>query len=278
LFNAIDSRYFGTLRIALQRGRNFTDADDEGAFPVAIVNQTMERRFWPQEDGVGKRFSMNGDAGPFLTVVGVVNDGKYQSVGEDAQPFFYVPLAQNFSPKRVLQIRALASPESLIAPVKAQISNLTTNISAMDIETMEQSLEGAFGFFASRLAAGFATALGLIGLVLGVVGVYGVVSYAATQRAREIGIRAVLGAQPRDILLLVWRQGVRLVVAGIAIGLAAAWALTRSMAHLLVGISSRDPFTYAMAAIALLLVGVAACWFPARRATRVAPMVVLRGE
>ena len=148
----------------------------------------------------------------------------------------------------------------------------------MDIETMQQSLEGAFGFFAFRLAAGFATALGLIGFALGIVGVYGVVSYAAAQRTREIGIRAALGAQRRDILLLVWRQGVLLVVAGIAIGLAAAWALTRSMGHLLVGISSGDPFTYAVAAIALLLVGMTACWIPAHRATRVAPMVVLRGE
>jgi predicted permease len=278
LFNAIDPPYFRTLRITLQRGRNFTETDNEGAPPVAVVNRTMERRFWPQEDAVGKHFSMNGDAGPFLTVVGVVSDGKYQSVGEDAQPFFYVPLAQNFSPKCVLQIRALASPESLIAPVKAQISNLTTGISVMDIETMQQSLEGAFGFFAFRLAAGFATALGLIGLAMGVVGVYGVVSYAAAQRTREIGIRAALGAQRRDILLLVWRQGVLLVVAGIAIGLAAAWALTRSMGHLLVGISSGDPFTYAVAAIALLLVGVTACWIPAHRATRVAPMVVLRSE
>ena len=278
LFNAIDPPYFGTLRIALRRGRNFADADDRGSPPVAIVNQAMERRFWPPENAIGKRFSLNGDAGPFLTVVGVVNDGKYQSIGEDAQPFFYIPLAQNYVPKRVLQIRTMISPESLIRPVESQIANLNPEISAINIETMEQSLEGAFGFFAFRLAAGFATTLGLIGLFLGVVGVYGVVSYAAAQRAREIGIRAALGAQPRDILLLVWRQGVRLVVGGVAIGLIAAWILTRSMAHLLVGVTTGDTLTYVTAAITLLVIGVTACWIPARRAMRVAPMLVLRSE
>jgi putative ABC transport system permease protein len=238
----------------------------------------MERRCWPQEDAIGKRFSLNGDAGPFLMVVGVVNGGKYQSIGRRSPAFFLYPAGPELRSKT----RLTNSHHDLarIADWACRVADRQSNpeISAMNIETMEHSLEGAFGFFAFRLAAGFATTLGLIGLFLGVVGVYGVVSYAATQRAREIGIRAALGAQPRDILLLVWRQGVRLVVGGVAIGLVVAWILTRSMAHLLVGVTTGDTLTYVTATITLLLIGVTACWIPARRATRVAPMVILRSE
>jgi putative ABC transport system permease protein len=143
---------------------------------------------------------------------------------------------------------------------------------------MKQLLQGAFGFFAFRLAAILAAVLGTIGLILAVVGVYGVVSFAASQRTREIGIRIALGADARDILNLVWLQGVRLVLWGIAIGMAAAWALARAMRHLVAGISTSDPVTYCTVAILLSVVVLLACWIPARRATRVDPMVALRYE
>ena len=278
LFNSVDPPFFATLRVPLLRGRDFSDSDNKAAPPVAIINQTMARRFWPHEDPIGKRFSMASDKGPFLEVVGVTGEGKYQTVGEDAQSFFYVPLAQSFASRRALQIRTFVPPESLAAAVKEQIRVLTPELSIMDIETMSQALEGAFGFFAFRVAATLAAALGIIGLILAVVGVYGIVSFTASQRTNEIGIRMALGANVRDVLNLVLSQGVRLVVGGVVIGMITAWALTRSMIHLLVGIRAADPVTFVSVAILLSVVGLLACYIPARRATKVDPMVALRHE
>jgi putative ABC transport system permease protein len=278
LLNGVDPPYFDTMHVALFRGRAFLDSDNETAPLVAIINQTMASDFWPHEDPIGKYFRMNNDSASPIEVVGVTGDGKYQTVNEDAQPFFYVPLAQSFASKRALQIRTLVPPESLAGPVRQQISELAPNLSIMDIETMSQSLNGALGFLVFRLAAIFAAVLGTIGLILGVVGVYGVVSFTASRRTREIGIRLALGATSRDILRLVWSQGIRLVIIGVAVGAIAAWSLARAMAHMLAGISPGDPVTYIAVTILICAVGLLACWIPARRAMRVDPMVALRHE
>ena len=278
LSNSVDPPYFETMHITLLRGRIFSAADNDTAPRVAIINQTMAARFWPHEDPIGKRFSMDGDRGPFMEIVGVTANGKYKTVAEDAAPFFYVPLAQNFASKLALQIRTTGPPESLAAPVKEQLAQLAPGMAIVDIATMDQLLAGAFGFFAFRLAATLAAALGIMGLILAVVGVYGVVSFAASQRTREMGIRMALGANSRDILKLVWLQGVRLIIAGVVIGIVAAWALTRAMTHLLAEISASDPITYITVAIILTAVALLACYIPARRAMRVDPMVALRYE
>jgi predicted permease len=266
------------MRISLLLGRIFTDSDSETAPRVAIINQTMAARFWPREDPIGKRFSADGDAGPFMEIVGVSANGKYKTVSEDAEPFFYVPLAQSFASKLTLQVRTLGPPEQLVAPVKERIAQLAPDVAIVDIETLNQLLAGAFGYFAFRLAATFAAALGVIGLILAVVGVYGVVSFAASQRTHEMGIRTALGASSRDILNLIWLQGVRLVIAGVAIGAAVAWALTRAMTRLLAEISASDPVTYITVAIILAAVALLACYIPARRAMKVDPMIALRYE
>ena len=278
LVNSIDPPYFETMGITLLRGRDFMDSDSENAPPVAIINQTMARNFWPHEDPIGRRFRMDGESGPLVEIVGVASNGKYETLGEDPQPFFYLPVAQNFSSKLTLQIRTLVAPDSLAVQVKEEISKLAPDLPIINIETMSQSLDGALGFFTFRLAAALAATLGIIGLVLAVSGVYGVVSFAASQRTHEIGIRMALGADPRAILNLIWRQGVTLALAGIALGTVAAWALTRGMAHMLVGISATDPFTYAAVAALLAAVALLACWIPARRAMCVDPMVALRYE
>jgi predicted permease len=278
LMNRVDPPYFDTMRVALFRGRGFLDSDNETAPPVAIINQTMASHFWPHEDPIGKNFRMNSDAAPLVQIVGITADGKYRTVDEDAQPFFYVPLAQSFASKRALQIRTFVPPESLAGPVREQVSELAPNLSVMDIETMSQSLNGALGFLVFRLAAMFAAVLGMIGLILGVVGVYGVVSFTASQRTREIGVRLALGAGSRDILRLVWKQGVRLVIIGVLVGMIAAWSLAQAMAHRLAGVSPTDPVTYIAVTILMSAVGLLACWIPARRAMRVDPMVALRYE
>jgi predicted permease len=278
LFNSVDSAYFETLRIALLLGRPFTDADGETSPLVAIVNETMAKQFWPSENPLGKRFSLTSDAGPFIEVVGVARNGKYRTLAEDPEPYFYVPLSQNFTPERVLQIRSSVSSESLIPVVQREIQTLDGNAPVEEMQTMKESLGGALGYFLFRFGATLAAAMGLLGLLLAIVGVYGVVSYAATQRTQELGIRMALGASRRQILALLLIQGARLVAAGLLFGLAGAGALTRAMSSMLVGVSSSDPLTYISVAALLSFITLLACWIPARRAMRVDPMVALRYE
>jgi macrolide transport system ATP-binding/permease protein len=279
MFNPITPSYFETLRIPLQAGRRFTNADSETAPKVAIINQTMAKKFWPNETPVGKRFSFKGPTGPFVEVVGVVQESKYKNVIEDpAEPFFYIPLEQGYEQFRTLHVRTSVPPETLAPPIAAQIHEIGPNIRVSQVETMSRALEGLNGFFVFRFGAQLSGTMGLLGLILAVVGVYSVVSYAAAQRTHEIGIRMALGATPGDILQMVLRQSLGVVAMGVAIGLAAALAGTRALANLLVGIGPSDPVTFV--AVLILLSGVAflACWVPARRATRVSPIMALRYE
>lgn len=278
LSNSIGTDYFVALRIPLVRGREFTDFDGPSAPRVAIINQTMAHRYWPNEDPIGKRFRVENEVGPFLEIVGVAADGKYQFVAEDAQASFYVPLEQNYVSRRSLQIRSDESPQVLASAVRHEVRTLDPELPVLDARTMKEVLEGNWGFFALRLGANVAAILGGMGLVLAVVGVYGVVSYDTTQRTREIGIRTALGAHWRDILRLVLVQALRTVMIGVLVGLLGAWALTRTMVHLLVGISASDPVTYFGVIGLLFAVALLACGIPALRAMRVDPVVALRHE
>jgi len=278
IYNRVDEPYFETMRIPLLQGRAFRENDDEKAPLVAVVNQSMARQFWPNEDPIGKRFSLKGANGPFVEIVGLTGDGKYVFIGWDKEPYFYVPLAQNSTTYRSLQIRSSVPSESLISQVQSEVHALDPNMPASDVETMNQSLAGGNGFFVFKVGAILAATLGLLGLVLAVVGVYGVVSFAASQRTHEIGIRMALGASRRDILMLVLRQGLILVIGGVLAGALLAGALTRSMATLLVGVSPTDALTFSAAIILLGGIGLWACYAPARRAMRLDPMVALRYE
>jgi putative ABC transport system permease protein len=277
-YNGVDAGYFDTMRVPLLRGRAFTQNDDEKAPRVAIVNQTMAQQFWPDENPIGKRFSVTAATGPFIEVVGVAADGKYVFLGWSHQPYYYVPLAQNYQSYRTLQLRASVAPESLIPQVESEIHTIDPAIPVSDIRSMKESLAGANGYFIFRVGAMLAASLGTLGLILAVVGVYGVVSYAASQRTHEIGIRMALGANRWNILALVLRQGLLLVVAGVGVGLALAWALTRSMATLLIGVSPTDALTFGSTTLLLAAIGFWACYAPARRAMRLNPMAALRHE
>jgi predicted permease len=279
LLNRVDPSYFETMRVPLLRGRGFAETDNETMPRVAIVNQKMAKQFWPNEDPIGKRFSIFGPSGPFTEVVGVAQDGKYNSLSlEKPIPYFYLPYAQDYSSLMTLQIRSAITPESLVAPVRQVIYDLAPDLPIYDVRTMKQSLGGVNGFFVFRMGAVLAAVMGLIGLTLAVVGVYGVVSYSAEQRTREMGIRMALGAGQREILGLILRQGIVLVMVGVTCGLVASWALARAVARLLVGVSATDPLTYASVALLLAAIAVWACYIPARRAMRLDPMVVLRCE
>jgi len=277
-FNSVDASYFSTMRIPILRGRTFADSDNEAAPQVAMVNQTMAKKLWPNEDPVGKRFRWASENGPSVEVVGVARDGQYFFLSPDSQPYFYVPLSQNFSSRLSLQIRSSLPPESLTLAVQEQVRALAPDLPIIDISTMQQTVRGLGGLFIFRLAASLSAALGFLGLALAVIGVYGIVSFGIIQRTREMGIRMALGASRSDILKLALGSGLALISYGVILGIISAWVVTRVIGKLLIGVSGTDPAAYATAAVMISAVALFACWIPAHRATQVDPLVALRYE
>ncbi len=274
--NDVDIHYFETMRVPLLRGRTFTPQDNDKAPLVAIVNEVMASKYWPSQDPIGKRFSIHGVEGPFINVVGVSKQGKYQNPGEDPAPFFYVPVEQYTPLVATLQLRSSVPPENLGPQVEALIHQLAPGLPLFSMETMEQSLEGANGLFLYRMSTRFSGALGLVGLMLAMVGVYGVISYAAAQRTHEIGVRMALGASRGDILKMILRQGLFLIGGGVIAGLLLTFLAGRGLNSLLIGVSGSDPLTLAAASLLLAGVGFLASFIPAHRAMNVEPLRALR--
>jgi predicted permease len=277
-FAAVDSSYFATMKTPIVRGRAFTTADTEKSPAVAIVNETMARRFWPQQDAIGKRFRVKDSSSRAIEIVGIAKQGKYGSPAEEPAAFFYLPQSQNPTTYRVLQIRASVAPGSLIPRVEQSIRSLAPGLPVFGVETMEQTLEGGNGLLLFRIGTYLTGILGFLGLALAWIGVYGVISYVAAQRTHEIGVRMALGADRSDILKLMLRQGSALVGSGVLAGVLLAVAATRDLANLLVGVSPDDPLTLAMVAAFLASAGLGACLLPARRAMKVEPLSALRYE
>jgi len=278
LYNTVSLDYFATMRTPLVRGRDFNAQDTETSPPVAIINEFMAERFWPKEDAIGKRFSIKGPSGPFIEVVGIAKQGKYNGLGEDPVAFFYIPQEQDEQLIRTLQVRTAGAPEPMIPEVERLIHSMAPGLPVIGLETMEQSLEGVNGLFGFKMGTRFAGALGLLGLMLAIVGVYGVISYTASQRTHEIGVRMALGADRRDILKMVLRQGAILVGIGVAVGVGLTLVLARGISGLLVGVSPSDPLTFAAMAAFLAAVGLLASYIPARRAMNVEPLKALKYE
>jgi macrolide transport system ATP-binding/permease protein len=277
-FNQITPSYFDTLQMPLLRGRKFSDADSEKAPPVAIINETMAKKFWPSEDALGKHFGTKGANGPFMEVVGIVRDAKYQNLVENPQAFYYLPFEQSYNSLRTIHVRTTVPSESLAPQIQSVIHEVVPDVPITQVKTMNEALQGANGFFLFRFGAQLTSTMGLLGLILAVVGIYSVVSYAAAQRTQEIGIRVAMGASPQAILKMVLRQGLTLVGIGLAAGLGLALAGTRVMSGLIVGIKPTDPLTFAVVVCLLAAIALFACWVPAHRATRIDPLVALRYE
>jgi len=277
-FNQVSRDFFETLRIPILRGRAFTGFDGRDAPRVAIINQTMAERFWPGKDPIGQRFQFAGDSRGSMHVIGVVKDGKYLGISDPPQPYFYVPLEQNYGSSEVLLVRSAAAPESVIAEVRNEIRGLAPGLPVTGVETMLQQLDESAGLGSLRRSALLAAALAGFGLALALVGLYGVTSYTAAQRAHEIGIRVALGAPARSIRGLVLGQGAIVVCAGIIAGVALSVASAPIVGRFLVGISPNDPWTYAETALLVVSVTLAACYLPVRRAMLVDPLVALRQE
>jgi putative ABC transport system permease protein len=267
--------YFQTARIPVVRGRTFSNADSPAAPRVALINQTMARLFWNGKNPIGRRLRLFGDNSP-VEVVGVVKDSTYVTLGEPPRLMTYLCLWQNYSPNVTLYVRTHANPEGTIAAVRREVQGLDPGILLTPGETVSQMLEQSL--WEPRLGAMLFGAFGLLAGLLTVVGIYGVISYSVGQRTREMGIRMALGAQTRDVLRQVLAEGMILVAGGLALGLLVTVPLSRISASLLFGISTRDPVTLALAVVILLATALAACYLPARRATRVDPLIALRDE
>jgi putative ABC transport system permease protein len=277
-YNVVSPDYFSVMRISILEGRAFTDADTATASHVAIVNQVMAARLWPNQDPIGRKFSTQSANGPFITVVGVARNSRNNDLMDPPDIYFYEPFAQNYMATHVLQLRSTLPPESLIPAVEAQVRELDPGLPVFDVMPMERTLAGVNGYFLFHVGVGFAGVLGGLGMLLAVVGLYGVVSFSANRRTHEIGIRMALGAQPGDIFTLVLRQAVVLVATGIGLGVIGALAVTRLLSSLLMGVAPYDPLTFASVAAVLVVVALVACFLPARRAARLDPSTALRYE
>ena len=278
--NHVGHDYFAVMGIPIVRGRAFTEAD-EGQLTTtrrfAIVNESFAATHWPGQDPIGKRFHAFNISDPLLEVVGVARDSKYVVVFESQRPYVYLPVVRDLS-IRTLIVRASANPAALGPRLEREIRALAPGMPIADLRTMTQSLQGAFGFLIFRVGAIQAAGLGLLGLILAIVGVYGVVSFGASLRTREIGIRVALGAQTRDVLRLILGQGFTLVAGGLLVGLALSIGMSRLLSHFLPLVNAADWTTFAAVAAGLAVLALAACYVPARRAAKVPVMTALRYE
>ena len=278
-YNVISPDYFQTMRIPMARGRTFTDADDEKAQYVAIVNEVMAKHFWPNQDPLGRHFTMTREPKHSVKVVGIARDSRFLGVTLAINAHFYVPYAQHDEANSLetLQVRTAGAPELLIPEVERVVATVAPDLPVFDVETMTDALNTLAGLLIFKIGAALAAAFGILGIILATVGVYGVISYVASQRTHEIGIRMALGAHSQDILRMILGQGIVIVGAGLTIGLAAAFSAAHVVRNF-VTVSATDPLTYLIVSATLTLVAVLACYIPARRATKVDPMVLLRYE
>jgi len=272
LANVVAPHYFASMGIPLLRGRDFGPDDRAGGRRVAIVNETLARRFL-DGDAVGRTIWVSGGE---AEVVGVARDAKYRSLGEPAEPFLYLPLAQHYTPRAHLVVGFDPAAPAPLGALREALASADSGLSGDRLESLARTVDASL--FPARMGALLLGAFGVLALLLAVIGVYGVLAYSVGQRTREIGIRIALGAARGDVLRLVMGEGMLLVAVGLLVGLALAVAATRLLAGFLYGISPTDAVTFG--AVLLLLSGaaLAASWLPARRASRVDPMVALRND
>jgi putative ABC transport system permease protein len=275
--NIIGPNFFQTLGISLLKGRDFNDQDRDGAPRVAIINETVARRFFSNEEPLGRKLRvMRGPQTLRCEIVAVVKDSKYLSLGEDPTAYIFMPFLQNPQPSMALQVRTGGAPQELVATVRREVQALDQNLPPFNVMTLADNIN--ISLFPARFGALLLGAFGLVALLIASVGIYGVMSYGVSERTHEMGIRMALGARGGDVLRLVISQGMWLVLVGVVVGAGLALISTRVLSSYLYDVSVSDPVTFV--AIALLLIAVAflACYVPARRATKVDPLVALRYE
>lgn len=273
--NIVMPGYFETVRTPLVRGRDFTDADRDGQQPVAIINEAMAKRFWGDQDALGKRFRFFGDSEP-RTIVGIARNAKYVFVGEEPQSMAYAPLEQGYAPAVALVLRTAGRPDAMKPVIEREVRSLDPDVALNNIQTASELL--AASLTGPRVAAALLSVFGAVALALAAVGIYGVMSYSVNLRSQEIGIRMALGAERRSVLWMVLRQGMAMAGIGLAAGLAAAMGISRLLSGLLYGVGAADAVAFLGTAAVLLFVALLANYIPARRATHVDPIQVMRYE
>ena len=272
-YGVVSPNYFRTMGIPLIKGRAFNERDTSDNAPVALINEHFARRYFPNEDPIGKKITLGG---PKREIVGVVGNVKHESPTDDEAEKVYSPHAQHIFSTVMLAIRTAGDPNKIVTAASKAVWEGDPDAAVSNVATMDRVLANAIS--RPRFNALLLSIFSLVALILASVGIYGVMSYTVTQGTREIGIRLALGAQPRDVLRLVVGQGLVLTVIGLGVGVAAAFGLTRLMEKLLYGVTPTDPLTFAGVSVLLLVVALTACYLPARRATKVDPMVALRYE
>jgi putative ABC transport system permease protein len=275
-WNVVTPDYFVALQLLVLRGRAFTERDDAGSPPVVIVNETMARRMFPNGDALGKRIRSWRDENELREIVGVVQDVRYMGRDDGPRGLVYVPHRQDTWRSMVLAVRTDGDPTRLAGELRDAVWSVDRDLAMANVTTMQQVLVASTA--GPRFSMALLGAFAGLAVLLAAVGIYGVLSYSVSSRTHEIGVRMALGAQRGDVLRLVIKQGLALILVGVAAGLAAAYALAHVMANLLYEVSATDPAVFALVPLLLAVVALVACYVPARRATKVDPMVALRYE
>jgi putative ABC transport system permease protein len=273
----VDEHYFDTMKMAIIRGRGFTAGDKAGARRVAVVNEEFARSYWPKQDPIGKRFRLNDSKGPWLEVVGLTRTSRYFFIAEPPMKFLYLPFSQEQNSRMSLIVETFADPATIAMPLRAVVRGIDPNQPIYNVRTFSSFYEQRAIAVAMTLMQVVAT-MGLLGLTLALIGLYGLIAYSVSRRTQEIGIRMAIGADRVEVLKMVLRQGFVLVLAGIAAGGALSVVVARMLAIGLAGLGTPNPITYVVVPIALLLITLAACYIPARRASLIDPIRALRYE
>jgi predicted permease len=272
----VSPSYFETLDVPILRGRGFDERDGEAAPRVAVVSETMARRYWGSGDVIGRSFRLRGLDGPRVEIVGVARDTKVRTLGEDPRPYFYLAFGQTYQALAYFIIRTAGDPTRMPETVRQELVAVDPDIPLFEAKTMSDHL--GLMLFAPRMGAALLSAFALLAMVLASLGLYGVVAYAVSRRTREVGIRVALGANQGQVVRMVVREGMTLVAVGLGSGLALAVVATRPMSNWLYGIGAGDPMTFGVVGALLASVAFLASYVPARRAAKVDPMVALRYE
>jgi putative ABC transport system permease protein len=275
-YSAVSPDYFKAMGIPLLEGRGFAGRDTAGATRVAIISKTMADRFFPNQEAIGKRLNVITGPEAYREIVGIVGDVKQNGLDREVRPHIYEPFAQAPNQFMTLVVRTTSAPSTLVAAIRGQVLEIDGEQPLQSFRTLDEVI--SYSIRQQRFIALLLSIFAVAALLLAVAGLYGVISYSVTQRTHELGIRVALGAQVRDVLVLVIGKGMKLTLTGLAIGLISAWQLSRLMSNLLFGVGPTDLPTFALIALGMLGVALLACYIPARRAAKVDPLVALRYE